>query len=159
MKAIHAHILIDAPLKKVFDFVADERNEPFYNPRMACVEKTTHGPVGVGSRFKATMSGGRHSTVLIEYTDFSPPHSLTSMSRMPGMDIEGTLDFSADDGLTRLSWTWLLQPHGSLRLMSPVIRAVGRRQERRNWAALKDFLEAGPLQQHDRVLPFLRRGR
>lgn len=146
MKAIHGHILIDAPLKKVFDFVADERNEPLYNPRMACVEKTTHGPAGVGLRFKATMSDGRRSTVLIEYTEFSPPHSLTSMSRMPGMDIEGTLGFGAEDGRTRLSWTWLLQPHGFLRLMTPVIRAVGRRQERRNWAGLKDFLEAGPLQ-------------
>jgi hypothetical protein len=32
-----------------FDLVADERNEPRYNPRMWRAEKITEGPIGVGT--------------------------------------------------------------------------------------------------------------
>ena len=37
--------------EEVFDFVADERNEPIYNPNILVSEKVTAGPIGAGSRF------------------------------------------------------------------------------------------------------------
>jgi hypothetical protein len=33
----------------VFDFVAAERNEPLYNPRLERVELLTAGPIGAGT--------------------------------------------------------------------------------------------------------------
>jgi len=41
-------IVIGRPVEDVFDFVADERNEPLYNPRMIRAEKVTPGPVDKG---------------------------------------------------------------------------------------------------------------
>ena len=38
MVHIKGQIVIDRPVEEVFDFVADERNEPRYNPRMRRVE-------------------------------------------------------------------------------------------------------------------------
>jgi hypothetical protein len=41
MAKIEGEILIGRPVAKVFDFVADPRNEPQYNPAMAAVELLT----------------------------------------------------------------------------------------------------------------------
>jgi hypothetical protein len=46
MIRITGEIVIARPVEEVFDFVADERNEPLYNRRMRSAEKTTPGPVG-----------------------------------------------------------------------------------------------------------------
>ena len=43
------------PVQVVFDVVADQRNEPAYNPNMTAATKVTPGPIGVGTRFKANV--------------------------------------------------------------------------------------------------------
>jgi hypothetical protein len=43
---IEGEIQIAQPPEAVFDVVADERNEPRYNPRLSEVEKITPGPIG-----------------------------------------------------------------------------------------------------------------
>jgi hypothetical protein len=55
---INGSILIRRPVEQVFDFVADERNEPVYNPQMRSVEKTTSGPIGVGTLWHVVMVSG-----------------------------------------------------------------------------------------------------
>ena len=44
MAKIEGEILIDRPVEEVFDFVADQSNEPQYNPQMVQAEKITPGP-------------------------------------------------------------------------------------------------------------------
>ena len=56
---IDGEIVIARPIEAVCDFVADERNEPRYNLTMLKVEKLTEGPIGVGTRYRATMMRGR----------------------------------------------------------------------------------------------------
>ena len=46
MTRITGEIVIDAPADVVFDFVADQRNEPAYNPHMVRSAKVTPGPAG-----------------------------------------------------------------------------------------------------------------
>lgn len=48
MTRLTGEVLIDAAPSEVFDTVADERNEPNYNPRIARAEMLTAGPVGPG---------------------------------------------------------------------------------------------------------------
>ena len=52
MAGIEGEILIGQPVDVVFDYVADQSNEPQYNPRMVRAEKITPGPVGKGTRFR-----------------------------------------------------------------------------------------------------------
>lgn len=59
MAHIEGDIVIDRTVDEVFDFVADERNEPRYNRRMIRVEKLSAGPIGLGMRFSAEMSQRR----------------------------------------------------------------------------------------------------
>jgi hypothetical protein len=40
---VKGDIVINRPIDEVFDFVADERNEPKYNPQMTLAEMVTQG--------------------------------------------------------------------------------------------------------------------
>lgn len=141
MKPITGEILINAPREIVFDFVANESNEPLYNPGMLRATQVTPAPIGVGTRFTAVMDGHRCTTVTIEYTGFNRPYTLSSLSRTKGMDIDGQLTFTAEGNRTRLTWVWRLRPRGALRLLAPLVGALGRRQEHNNWTALKTYLD------------------
>lgn len=140
---IAGEIVIERPIDEVFDFVADERNEPDYNPRMLRAEKISPGPVGLGTRFQAeTATMRRAAGMTIEITGYERPSRLTSSTHLAAMDIHGTLAFEPVARGTRMRWRWELEPHGALALMSPVIARLGRRQERAIWASLKRVLEA-----------------
>ena len=47
MARVGGEVLINRPVELVFDYVADQRNELAYNPRMLRSEKITDGPIGV----------------------------------------------------------------------------------------------------------------
>jgi Polyketide cyclase / dehydrase and lipid transport len=142
MANIEGQIFIDRPPGLVFDFVADERHEPEYNPQMVRVEKLTRGPVGEGTTYRAWMrSGTRTEEMLIETTRFDPPTILSSSTTLRNMTIQGTLEFSPDGEGTRMSWSWQLEPKGLLRMLRPVVDLLGRRQEERIWRGLKGLLE------------------
>ncbi len=142
MALIAGEIVLERPIDEVFAFVADERNEPRFNPRMLRAEKLTDGPVGLGTRFLAVMRTGRRTTEMtIEITGYEPPRLLASATRMPGMAIGGALTFDPVPGGTRMRWAWHLRPTGALRLATPLVALIGRRRERATWTGLKRLLE------------------
>jgi hypothetical protein len=144
MSAINGSITIRRPIEEVFDFVAGERNELAYNPQMRSVEKTTSGPIGVGTLWHVVMVSGKRLTPFeLEVTEYTRPGRLSSMTRMATADIMGVLTFVPDAAGTRMSWSWDLRPKGMLKLATPLFAAVGRRQEQRIWSGLKAHLEAG----------------
>ena len=53
MAHIEGEIVIRRPVEEVFDFVADERNEPSFNERMFRAELMTPEPIAAGSRAAA----------------------------------------------------------------------------------------------------------
>ena len=57
MVEVQGEIVIDRRPEDVFDFVADERNEPRYNPHMRRAELISTGPIGLGTRFRARCRG------------------------------------------------------------------------------------------------------
>lgn len=143
MVRIEGDIVINRPVDEVFDFVADERNEPQYNPRMLRAEKISPGPVGLGTRFRAEISTiGRPAEMTIENTGYERPRRLESSTRLSTMDIDGALTFEPVPGGTRMQWAWEVRPRGVLRLMAPLVARMGRRQERTIWTSLKRVLGA-----------------
>ena len=112
MARIEGEILIGRPAEEVFDFVADSRNEPSFNPAMTGVELLTPLPIGVGTRFRARM--GRAGTqMLVELTEFDRPHRLGSRTTSSMMQTSGALTFAA---------------HGAVRVsgQQPSCRGTGR---------------------------------
>jgi Polyketide cyclase / dehydrase and lipid transport len=146
MAKIDGEILIDRPVDVVFDYVADQSNEPQYNPQMVRAEKITPGPVGQGTRFRsAVASRGRTVEMLIECTGYHRPRLFASTTTMAQADISYTLTFEPAAAGTRMRWSGQVRPKGAFRLLGPVITWLGTRQEQRIWASLKKHLEAAAL--------------
>ena len=155
---IEGEILIKRSVEDVFDFVADERNEPSYNPRMLRAEKTTPGPIAAGTRFSAeTRTMGRTAEMTIEWTAYERPRRLASSTRMSTMKIHGALTFDAVPEGTRMHWSWELETRGRFKLIAPIIVRMGRRQEMTVWTNLKHLRIRGLRDPHEarpNSLPF-----
>jgi carbon monoxide dehydrogenase subunit G len=143
MARVRGSIDIDRPIDEVFDVVADQTNEPRYNPAMTASHRLDpDGPVGVGSRFRATvLSRGKPQQVEIEITGFERPSEMASRSVMGRSTVTGRLRFDPVASGTRLSWDWDVKVGGAARVLDPLVAVIGRRQERAIWAGLKHFLE------------------
>jgi len=105
-------------------------------------EKITDGPIGVGTRFGATARSGRRVLeMLIELTEYDRPRRLRSRTTMSSIDTDGGLTFAPLGRATRMSWDWEVSPRGPMRLLSPLVVLLGRRQEQRISSGLKIQLE------------------
>ena len=145
MVTISGETIIGRPVAEVFDFVADERNEPKFNHRISSVKLLTDGALGKGTRFAATSrTRGREVDMMIEFTTYDRPRLLASTTTMSTSEIHGTLSFDAHPAGTRMRWSWDIHVNGAGRLFGPVIARIGRRQEQAIWASLKHYMEAAP---------------
>jgi len=153
MARIEGEIVIGRPVDVVFDYVADQSNEPQYNPQMVRAEKITAGLVGKGTRFhSAVASKGRTAEMLIECTGYDRPKLFTTTTTMAQADISYTLRFEPVAAGTRMRWSGRVRPKRAFRLLGPLITWMGIRQEQRIWAGLKEHLEAasaGPARSTD----------
>jgi Polyketide cyclase / dehydrase and lipid transport len=145
MARIDGEIVIGRPVDVVFDYVADQSNEPQYNPQMVRAEKITTGPVGSGTKFRsAVASRGRTAEMLIEITGYDRPHRLASATTMQQADIRYTLTFEPAGSGTRMRWSGQVRPKGAFKMPGLLIAWMGRHQEQRIWTSLKQHLEAAP---------------
>jgi hypothetical protein len=144
MTHIAGEVTINAPVDEVFDLVADECNEPWYNPRIVRVEKVSEGPVGTGTRFVAEpKSMGSKGEMTLKIVEYDRPHRLHNLVRSSYMHVDGTLTFDKVEGGTRLRWDWDMGLVGTMRMLSPVLALIGPGWERRNWVGLKEYMESG----------------
>jgi hypothetical protein len=78
----------------------------------------------------------------VAVTGFERPHRLESRAHIKGtMDIRGAVTLEAIPEGTLMSWAWDVEPHGCMRLLGPFVTRLGRRNEERIWASLKNLLE------------------
>jgi len=141
MSSITGEVLIQRSPEEVFDFVADERNN--YDPAVDHAELLTAGPIGVGTRFRSeSTSMGRRVSMIVEITGYERPRRLASSTHLDSMDIHSTLILEPVAGGTLVRWSSTLEPRGLLRLVTPLLGAIGRRQASAIWGNLKRTLEA-----------------
>src|SRR5512133_108535 len=77
--------------EEVFDFLVDLRNAPQWEPNCQQVEKTSDGPIGRGTTFRAKKGMGRLESEIVEFE--RPTHFAT---RDKGRGITCGLDFRCD---------------------------------------------------------------
>src|SRR5690348_3386997 len=107
MVQVNGEIVIDRPPEDVFDFVANEENEPRYNPHMLRAEQLSEGPTGLATRFRTELrTMGRTMPMIVEFTAFERPRRLASVTRSSMMQTEGALTFDPVVGGTRMRWSW-----------------------------------------------------
>jgi len=105
--------------EEAFDFFVDFRNEPAWNPDCLTVEKTSTGPIGVGTTFVGKMKRiGRSESEIVK---LERPYHCAVVDRSRGG--EGTFDFrfTPQNGGTRVSVVMRMQPRGPMRLLEPLM--------------------------------------
>ena len=121
----HWGVTLEQRPERAFDFFVDFPNEPTWNPDCLSVEKTSEGPIAIGTKFTGRMRGvGR---IRSEIVDLERPGrcSLVERSRVA----EGTFTFRfapLGEG-TRVEVGMRLQPRGPMRWLEPLMaRMVSR---------------------------------
>jgi hypothetical protein len=110
---------------------------------MLDAEQISDGPIGRGTRFRAKLKTMvRPMPITVEFTGFKRPRRLASTTRSSMMETVGALTFEPVSEGTRMRWSWEVRPRGALRLMTPIVGPLGRRQEQNIWANLKRLLES-----------------
>jgi hypothetical protein len=72
----------------------------------------------------------------------TPVKEAIDMVRIEGqIDLQGTLMFDPIPEGTRMQWSWDIEPQGVLKVMTPLVALMGRRQEQGIWTGLKHLLE------------------
>jgi hypothetical protein len=56
---------------------------------------------------------------------------LATSIRSSYLDVDGTLTFDQADGGTRMHWSWNMRLRGAMRVLSPVVSAIGPEWEHR----------------------------
>ena len=153
MPRTRGNIVIARPVEVVFDFAADVRNEPSYNPQMLRVDTLTANGVGAGTRWSALLRSGRWPTSsIIERTDYQRPRVLGSTMTTPGAEVAVHMTFEPVADGTRVTWDEVVRPTTTSRLGSALSALRNARRTRANWGELKRVVESSagvPLRASD----------
>ena len=133
--------------EEAFDFVADLRNEPQFNPDASNIVQTTSGAIGLGTVFEEDVKPLGHFVVTID--EYERPTRLGFDARNAKAHIPVRFRFSPESDSTRIDVEVEVHLQGAMRVLEPVLRPVVRRTfERKRGPMLKRALErdssAGP---------------
>lgn len=136
---------IERPVDEVFAFVTDQTNTPRWQAGLVELERTTPGPIGVGTKHKgARVFMGRRMELANEYTAYEPGR-LVTFRTTSGPPLVASYLFESVPGGTRLTSRVELQGKGLFGLLEPVIGSGLRREMKAALPALKALLEGSSL--------------
>ena len=139
-------VFIKRPPADVYVFFRDKDTYPQEEGSpVLLLEKTTPGPVRVGTRYReiVQMLPFYRGEILSEITRVEPNNWLEEDFQGPGMQGHLAYQFLAEDGGTRLIQREFLQSRGLLKLCRPLVRAVLDRRLRERLDDIKAVLESG----------------
>jgi carbon monoxide dehydrogenase subunit G len=136
----HESVEIDRPPDEVWAFLTDFFNSPRVRPGALVFRPTSPGPLGRGSVIQGRqIILGFETRLTMTVTEFDPPRRavVTLASRPVNGAIRTTLEPVADGA--KVDRTTDIVLHPTLKLLSPVLGFIFKRQDRaasRNWKRL-----------------------
>jgi uncharacterized membrane protein len=141
-----ASITIDRPIDEVFAVISDVENDPKYSSQVVEAQRTTPGPIAVGSRGQiVTKVMGRRVASTGEVTEFEPYRRYGWRLTSGPVPLSGSITFSIGDCGTQVDATIEATPRGLLRIAGPLFAAIAGRQLWRDLTTCKKLMEAGRL--------------
>jgi uncharacterized membrane protein len=135
---VNVTVTIEAPIGRVFDLMADTRNEPAWNSQVSSAELVSGEPVGAGSEFTTVNRGRTFRAVLTEYD--RPRHLGYEVTGKP-MAIRASLDFAEHGESTEMTGAFDFTGFGAMKVMLPLMAGAIRRDFPRQMASFKAFCE------------------
>ena len=130
---------IVCPPERIFDTLADVRNDARWNGRVSSAELRSAEPIGLGSRF-AIVNGGTAYDVTITTYD-RPSRLVLEASGKPDLTVAFTFTPTSDG--TELNSDFDFRPRGALKVLFALVAPVIRRDVPKQFASLKALCEAG----------------
>jgi uncharacterized protein YndB with AHSA1/START domain len=140
---VSVQAVLPYPVERVFDFVADMRNDPQWAPMVTAVELVDGDAPGVGARWRYEQAMGSHTIHMeVTMTEFDRPNRLAWVYDHKSMDYRSSMQFAEVAGGTKIRQTnmeaWHFAPFW-LKLVAPVLV---RKQLRKQLMLLKSALRA-----------------
>jgi uncharacterized protein YndB with AHSA1/START domain len=111
---------LDQPPERVFDYIADVRNELRWQKDLKRAEKVTEGPVGDGTVFETDYRLFGPMRLVLE--DVRRPEHLVFVGDGPRMRMRFVMDVAERDGGSRVTFHVDMRPQGVLRPLAPLLR-------------------------------------
>jgi uncharacterized protein YndB with AHSA1/START domain len=134
------HSEIAKPPERVFDAMADARNETHWNSKVTRSEMVSDGPVGQGTKFTTVNRGKPYPSVISTY---DRPNLLVFEVSGKQMDITTTFTFKAAGDRTAVESEFDFRPKGFTKVMFPVMKSLIRKDLAEQSASFARFCEAG----------------
>jgi uncharacterized protein YndB with AHSA1/START domain len=142
MPSFENPMTIRRPIEDVFAFLADFENLPSWNYAILETNKTSPGPVGVGTTYRQIRSVPRRSAEGFEVTVFEPVSRLEIQGEIGPFRAKVTYVLEPDGDGTRLTNTMDLEPSSpALRLVASLAASGVKAAVAANLDTLKDILE------------------
>jgi uncharacterized membrane protein len=144
MPTVEESTTINAPARKVFEFITDAANLPVYDS--SCIRASMDGPAALGVRMNGvTKLLGRELEWVTECTEFEPGSTLAAKSVEGKLSFEFRYVLSPEGDATHVAYTITAESGlGGVwgRLADPLVTKAEQRQVRANLGVLKDLLES-----------------
>lgn len=140
MIEFESSIEINRPLSDVFQFVADQRNNPKWNYYVTQVKKTSAGSLDVGTTFHQTRKTDAQELQIVAYN----PYLSLSIKNIPPSkpEINRTIEFREENGGTILTDYWQLDS-GHIYALQKLAKNRVKSAVQKNLLKLKELLETG----------------
>jgi hypothetical protein len=123
----------------VFDYCSDLSHEPEWSPMMKRIEKVSHGPVGVGTRFATEFAKGPE--MVIEYTNYERPEQWASVGDSAVFRASGSGSVVPVPEGSHLFMRMELEPRGLRAMATPFLRRRMQSMYQRDVNTIKALLE------------------
>ena len=140
-------VSIDRPAEDVFAVLCDIGNTPRWSSNTIEETLLTPGPLGKGSRRRATIKGpfGRTVQNEAEMVEFEPNRRMVVEILDAPVPVRIVIVFTPTDGATRLDWTGILSPRGILAPAAGLMARYYRMAFEKDLWNLKALMERGEL--------------
>ncbi|MFE3857101.1 SRPBCC family protein [Streptomyces griseorubiginosus] len=126
-----AVVEVDRPVKEVYEYLADGRNDPQFSPRVLKIERIPETPTAVGTVFRSTVKdAGMKTAREFRITELDAPVRIrwAEVSKNSVTVREGGYDLeSLPDGRTRVRIFNVLDGHGLGKLLVGLALAAARK--------------------------------
>jgi len=143
MIRIESKVVINRPIDEVFEFVSDVENIRLWQSSIIEGRQTSSGPLGVGTTI-ITIS--RYLGLRIEseweVIEYEPNKKYVAKSLSGRGQTKGSWSFESVANGTRVDLVAEMGLSGLFRIAEPLLKIIGQRETEKEFAALKELLEA-----------------
>jgi uncharacterized membrane protein len=133
---------VERPMEAVFAYLADFENVPTWNYAIAETEKTSDGPVGVGTTYRQVRTLPSRSEETFEVTVYEPHRSLALSGTLGPFAAEVGYQLEPSERGTRVTNEVELRPRGIPGMVGQLAGSRVQKGVADNLAELKRILES-----------------